>query len=430
LRIRNLCLIIVCFLSWELIAESENSYIVSYYQYVDTLPPKDLVHQPKENSHDEPSHSCCEEECCCSESECLPQESCDLACYTPSFHNLICDIGIFMHLDFLYWYAKETDLSYAIRVKAQPQTLGSDLLLFGIKRVENLGTSWDPGVRLGIGCSSRVADFDLGFKWTWMKNTRCDKTSVQPFGSAIPNEAGVPFLITPWINQSFQRDSFALYDCIKARWQLRYNQFDLELGRKYWTGPCFVIRPFIAIRGAFWDTKFDLETTLSEKGTVSGTFGKDKFDNDAWGVGFDAGFEPTWYLCSCLALYGQFDGALLWGRHKDKKREKIFMSTSEGVLQIDYNNQFEEKSSQMTPQIDLGIGIRWEYTFCDCRYRSTLDVGWEHHILFDQSHRIKSLDGFQESIDSTGSISGFRSYVETNGNIALGGLIIRGRFDF
>lgn len=428
-------------LSIELMLCSK-AYSSPFYRYVNTLPPKAPQPQlPKEqppspqqhheSKDDDDDEKCRDEMDCCKyvivQPRCDKQPMiCEETCYSSSFYNLQCDWGVFAHLEFLYWYAKETNLSYAIAVTEQPEVAGSNTLMFGITQVEYLGTSWDPGVRLGVGWNSCTGDFDLGLNWTWMKNTRSDSLSVPSFSSDIAQEVGSPFLINPWVTQSFQRNTFALFNKISARWELKYNQIDLEIGRKYLTGSCFAIRPFVAIRGAFWETEFTVQTVRDAPGIAGGDFGKQFFDNDVRGVGFVGGVEPTWYICRTIAFYGEFDVALLWGRHKSKKEEEIFDVSATGEVDVDYNNSFTGELYQMTPQIDVGIGIRWERTWCDCRFRSALDIGWEHHVLFDQNHRIKSMDAFF----SDGTIAGFRSYVETSGNISLGGLVIRGRFDF
>jgi len=37
---------------------------------------------------------------------------------------------------------------------------------------------------------------------------------------------------------------------------------------------------------------------------------------------------------------------------------------------------------------ELGIGLRWEETWCCDRYRTSLDLVWEHHLIFDYNHRV------------------------------------------
>ena len=78
----------------------------------------------------------------------------------------------------------------------------------------------------------------------------------------------------------------------------------------------------------------------------------------------------------------------------------------------------------MTPIIDLAIGFRWDETWCCDQYRTTLDLGWEHHIWFDQNHRNKNLNNF-----TNGDVSGFGTYSETTGDLGLGGFVLRLRLD-
>lgn len=80
----------------------------------------------------------------------------------------------------------------------------------------------------------------------------------------------------------------------------------------------------------------------------------------------------------------------------------------------------------MTPMLDAAIGLRWEETWCCDRFRTALDLGWEHHVLFNQNHRMKTNGGEVVLAEA----SRFASYTEEMGDIALGGFVLRLAFDF
>ena len=86
----------------------------------------------------------------------------------------------------------------------------------------------------------------------------------------------------------------------------------------------------------------------------------------------------------------------------------------------------------MTAILDLGLGFRWETTWCCDRYRTAVDLGWEHHIYFDQNHRNKTIDAMSESGSTTlfPDVFGYRTYAEATGNVGFGGFVLRVAFDF
>lgn len=393
----------------------------------------------QEGSRDTQTHNengycstCCCAPCCCKPC-CVPQpKPCiDCECYTPAFYDLQCDWGASLDIEFLYWYARETNLSYALKFNAKEIIPDGDLA-FSPSDYKHVGTKWDPGFRLGLGWNSECDGWDGYLTWTWMKNKDSSSTSVSAFEDPSPTDDA---LINSWMNQSFGNLTH-LFDHVSGSWRLTFNQIDLEIGRKYWNSRCFALRPYAAIRGAWWKTRFNTTSKRTIEPTGSsiqeqGSFTKyqDKFTNRVWGVGFLGGLQPTWYFCCNFALYANFDVALLWGRFEAKKSEDYFAqnATTEDIT-VDYCNSSKSSFHQMTPMLDTAIGLRWEETWCCDRYRTALDLGWEHHVLFDQNHRVKSFDVYSGSSGPT--TFGFRTYGEETGNIGMGGLVLRLRWDF
>ena len=152
----------------------------------------------------------------------------------------------------------------------------------------------------------------------------------------------------------------------------------------------------------------------------------DRFKNEFWGAGFLGGIQPTWYMCSTFALYANFDVALLWGRFKAKKSE-CYSNIPDDVT-VNISNSSKNEFYQMTPILDIGIGIRWEDTWCSDRYRTALNIGWEHHTYFDQNHRIKlETTPIGENDPVRRGVANFN---EATGNLSMGGLVVRLSFDF
>lgn len=70
---------------------------------------------------------------------------------------------------------------------------------------------------------------------------------------------------------------------------------------------------------------------------------------------------------------------------------------------------------------DIGLGLRYENTLCDKRYRINFDLGWEQHAWFDLNYR------FKVTSSSNGVVYAFQS---TDQSVGFGGFVLRGRLDF
>jgi len=462
---------------------------------------------------------CCCERCCTPK----PKKCIDCECYTPQFYDLQCDCGFFVDAEFLYWYARETNLSYALKIQSKESTnvppedsplFRLKTLVFAPQTYEHLSTKWDPGFRVGVGFNSECDGWDYYLNWTYFHNKKSNSISVSPdYGLKEELKEGrdeerlfVPFfaenqeclLLNPWINASFHGigggfigqfsvnpiailfgggSSILSFDKINAKWRLSFNSIDLELGRKYWLSRCFNLRPYAGLRGAWTRTTFQTKSFRNASGIFSGIdFAldvtlKDRFKTRNWGAGLLGGIQPTWYFCNNFALYSNFDMALLWGEFENKKREKYrtvtnliapeeFQFLSITITDPSYSNLSKSKFFQMNALLDMSIGFRWEENWCCDQYRTTVDIGWEHHIWFDHNHRNKtsgfiSGGGF-ETFDDSGQqplsqlklspnvrqgnlnqdeeiqtiVNVFSEYDEVTGNLGYGGLVVRLRFDF
>ena len=89
---------------------------------------------------------------------------------------------------------------------------------------------------------------------------------------------------------------------------------------------------------------------------------------------------------------------------------------------------FENKFWNLVPIIDLGLGLSWEQFWCRDRYRSEIDIGWEHHVWFNSTQRLVSKDGLDN--DSVGSNFTFASFDKVDSDLIFGGLVVRVKWEF
>ncbi|NGX38344.1 MAG: hypothetical protein K1000chlam2_01517 [Chlamydiae bacterium] len=380
--------------------------------------------------------------CCTPE----PKKCIDCECYTPPYYNLQCDCGVFVAVDFLYWFGKETGLIYALKnetVELSPVFIGNNNVApFQVapRTFKWMEESWDPGVRVGLGFSESRDGWDLFFTWTYFHTEKRQSISVKDnFSLSANNFPLEESLISPWVTPELSPGTSNVLDffnVIKAKWRLNFNVFDLELGRNYWLSPCFSMRPYIGLRGGWTKTLFTNQPILDLIVGPTEIFGIHDipFTNHFWGAGLLGGFQPNWHFGCGFSLFGNADLALLWGRFESKRKETAIITITSPSTSLDEREPLGESKSefsQMQAIIDLGIGLRWESTYCCDRYRFALDLGWEHHIWFDHNHRMQ-LRGQFEQDNVVGSQNGvsFVDFDETYGNLTLAGLTVRARFEF
>lgn len=393
---------------------------------------------------------CCEP-CCISQ----PRKCIDCECYNPPYYMLQCDWGISFEVDFLYWFARENNMPYALEFTSQfwnpssPTDPSGHLnVLFDPSNPKHLDTKWSPGVRVALGWNTNCDGLDFNLNWTWFKNTKTNTASVSPTFNTTNDmlnfpDVGTSALIDPWINSAavvvFNSESNNngtnpfTFDQVKAKWHELFNQIDLEVGRKTWIGRHFTVRPFVAVRGGWEDTDFKTHASSNRSGSGFNivTSFTDSYKNRFWGVGLVGGLQPSIYFgCNNnFSLFGNIDGSLIYGKFHSKKNENYLFAVNSLNL-MDSSNTYENSFYQVVPILDLSLGFGWEKFWCEDRYRSLFGVGWEQHIWFDLNQRIITEAGTYATDGSNLRTYTFQSYDAITTNLYFGGLVVRASFDF
>lgn len=417
---------------------------------------------------DEIADNCCPQPACCP-TEC-PKPSCvpkpkkciDCECYNPQYYDLQCDWGMYAFVDFLYWYARESNLEFANRTQ---YTLQSDqgpndaFILDGyIVRHHYLESKWNAGIRVGVGMNSDCDGWDVNLNWTYIDNHTSGSKSaplVTP-DTVLATNGLINGVNNPWaspittttltVNPLTPAFTQVVGSRVSAKWSVIFNQLDFEFGKKYWVSKCFTLRPYTGLRGAWTHTNFHVKSFANgiesvQLGTIATIVNRNKFTNKFWGAGPLAGLQPQfvfgdWCGCGTFSLYGNLEGALIWGKFRGRNRtfysaSYLFINEEVPFASTQLANPIEKDNvSRMQGILDLGIGVRWEETWCCDRYITTIDLGWEHHYWFDFGlyHRTtagRDISPFNNlfMFTPTGSLN----YTT---NLGLGGLVVRARLDF
>ncbi len=425
-------------------------------------------------------------ELCCPS---IPKESICWTCNTPQFYDLQCDWGIFVSVDFLYWYAHEDDLVFAEKQVFTPQSpdispegvggcaIVLPTLYLAPEKDKSFGMKWQPGVRASVGRNLPCDGWDLYASWTWYHNEK--QSSMLTTHQGLPLLSGDNFLINPWIHPSmpanngnfislmlsgpggggsnpFNEPNY-LFSKISGKWNFHLQEMNLVLGRKFWLSPCFTLRPYAGLEGALTKTGFTTISTLSlapVNDPVNRIFlagvdrgFKDKFKNKFWGIGLLLGMESHWYLGGGFNLFGDFNLSLLEGKFKKSKAENYFELVSESpgdplitpsfrLFDFDHASAVSHRWG-MQPIIDLELGVGYEKQFCEGRYQLAMDLAWEQQYWHHLNRRNKYTNtyfspGEQGSPPSPAllGIAYAATFQEAVSDLTFGGLTIKVRFDF
>ncbi len=414
-------------------------------------------------------------EFCCAP---VPKEPTYCTCYVPQFY----DHGIFVSVDFLYWYAHEDDLVFAEKGVFIPQSpdvspaavggcaIVLPTLYLAPEKDKSFGMKWQPGVRASLGWNLPCDGWDLYAGWTWYHNEK--KGSMLTTNQGLPILSGDNFLINPWVHPSmpanngndsgggasnaFNEPNY-LFSEISGKWNFHLQEMNLVLGRKFWLSPCFSMRPYAGLEGVITKTGFTTISTLSLSPVddsvnqiflagVDRNF-KDKFKNKFWGVGLLLGLESRWYLGCGFNLFGDFNLSLLEGRFKKSKTENYFefVNGSPGVFLIiptfrlfdfDHASAVSHRWG-MQPIVDLELGVGYERQFCEGRYQLAMDLAWEQQYWYHLNRRNKYTNTYfssgEQGAPPNPALLGTAyaaTFQEAVSDLILGGLTIKVRFDF
>ena len=301
------------------------------------------------------------------------QECIDCECYTPGYHPLDCALGLFATGDFLYWFARDSALTYAVTTATTnitpfnnfPDAVSVEGFLISPVKSKSLDPSWNSGARAGIGLNRSPSGWDLYATWTYFRTQKHSSISLPPFNSTNIDfgQTNFPFteaIISPWVSLETNlggigNQALPYFNLAVANWKFTYNIFDLELARKYWLSKDFTLRPFIGVRGGWTKNRFSTRGELDVFGPHFAAFEIHSviFSNKFRGVGLLGGFQPEWFFGSHLSLFGNAEFALLWGNFDVKRKETIVQNNILFSLPLSTDKFFG-----MQPIFDLGAGIR------------------------------------------------------------------------
>lgn len=274
--------------------------------------------------------------------------------------------------DFLYWTAQEAGADVWAEVLTSNQSQYKNSL-------RDVSFDWNPGFRVGVDFLIHHDQWDTKLYYTYFYTNGKDR--VQNAKGTIHSSFTGGFLIA---NTSGSGLSGPAYEKANIDWDIHYNIFDWELGRKYQTTPSLFLRPFIGLRGGWINQSIHSEwinpDLTSFPQALPFTTGQENLKNNFWGIGPSFGVDTDWYFYQKthhkLKIFGNFSGAVMYG-HWDF--EDLYKNNINQVMDVG-----SSPISGGATMVRANLGFGWDVDFHQNDYRFSANVSYEFQYWLDQ----------------------------------------------
>lgn len=358
----------------------------------------------------------------------------DLPCgYYPSAWG-DCGNRYFAEVDYLLWYANEDGLgltnSYAIDSITNTTSIATFNNIYAKERTHFFKHGWNSGVRATLGFKEGSRGWDVRGIYAYFA------TSAKRFQGPVnvtTSDDGASFFVDgafvlpnyfSVLDNLLTADGTDFTTTAFSKWSLCFNQFDLELGREFFVGCDFSLRPFFGAR-ALWlnqrivgTTHFAIDNSSISPPVTDLLYLFDphsRYEGYGARVGFDAAVNLLWGL----DVYGCFAGNILWGRHHVRQTLSTYVNGTDNASLVPDDLIFGHDTIDRPHQasvlnLDLRVGLKWnQMLFCN-RSLLTVKFGWEQHFY-------SGMNQLQNFLISEGQLEGIWDHNVYRGDLTLSG---------
>ena len=237
---------------------------------------------------------------------------------------------------------------------ATDTTLSSTILTGETKRAD---FRWRWGFRTELGYHLPHDIWDVLANYTWFHD-RSDK-SVSSANRIVP-------LLSEYT-------TFGINSSASIRWNLRFQNLDLDLRRCYFLSSNFSMAPFFGLRNSWIDHDYSAHYANPAGTPITiDVHGKQDF----FGIGPVAGLGSEWHLGSQWWFFGTFAGAILAGDYDITSR---VVNAGTTLKKLTANTQ------RMSPTISGALGMGWHMNFNRERNNVAVRVCYEAQYWWKQN---------------------------------------------
>ncbi len=270
--------------------------------------------------------------------------------------------------DFMFWTARESGADCWAEVITTQGSASSNLL-------KAVAFDWEPGLRVGIGYEKLRDSWNTQAYYTRFHTQGRDAVSSDP--GAVHSTFMGAFYVDNTAGAGITGPS---YEKASIDWTLTFNMFDWNFNRNFHLSPALFLRFMFGIKGGWIDQFIDSkwinpDLTGSFAGAPFFLVGCEKVRNNFWGIGPQAGIETKWFLMPRIfALFGDFSGAIMWGRWSFRDR---FTNDASQVINI-----VTEHINNGATTVRSLMGFCWDVALRQMHL--TFKLGYESQFWLDQ----------------------------------------------
>jgi len=305
---------------------------------------------------------------------------------------------IYITGDLLCWKVLENGLYYAQAI-AGPGTENLDPTEYDIDGgVQKVTPQWSPAFRLGIGFNLPYDDWDLYTQWTRFKSGASDSTN---------NE-----LVMLWAHSNLDNFHYKSRSA-NAKWKFLLNMIDMDLGRYFYIGEKFSVRPSFGIATAFIRQIFKISNLYYASDDLHrdiDLFSINHPTSDYSGAGIKAALDAKFSFVRQLSIIAMADNSLYYGKFRADYYEK------ENELKVAYTR---DRFNMGINHFHLALGMVLDIFYGENDSHCGFQVTWEQSMFFGinqmNHYRFRFIEGI---------------FSQHNDDISLQGIAMKLRWDF
>jgi hypothetical protein len=292
---------------------------------------------------------------------------------------------LFVAGSYLYWQPREEGLGLGF---VYPATASEE------RTVYNMDFDYHSGFKIGLGTNFNHDNWIAYLDYTYLhaKDHRFVST---PEGASF---------LTPFWN--YGEDS-----AISATWKLSYDMIDLKLSRPFYESCKIIASSFLGMKGGWIKQRYIFNE-------LAGIWYCGSTHSNSWLIGPQVGINTNYFIGAGFRLFGNADASLLYQHSKTKVLVPYTGSSESNSNERDYTNQ-------ITPNVDLDMGLAWGTYFDNHNWHFDLSASYEFQYYWSQNF-------MKHLYDTTINLAHFS---EPHGvgkikDLMFHGLTITARFDF
>lgn len=312
----------------------------------------------------------------------------------------------------LLWQAKVGGTQYAYSVAK----LSVDTPTYPLSgTISEMSFPWSWGFRFGLGKEKIHDDCDL-----YLNYTRFVTSDSEGCRKDLPSGfLGLTGFLTPAL-------------VAKSKYKISYQNLDLEIGKAFFLSKYLLLRAFIGLKNAWITQKQNSEYSFDvQSGDLVSFFSELNDRCSFFGIGPRVGACSRWYLGREFCFIFRAAGSVMTSYYKvtDKYHAEETKQLEDSIKEVISDIDLEASKHQLSPFIEMLIGISWNKAFLKDKVVLAISLGYET-LYFWRQNQFVSGEGSIQSIESSASKVTYMRFVRQAEDLGFRGVTLRFEVDF